>query len=319
MLAEFYGIGLGAHDMNRVFLSFAAAFGAVLIAAPVIADEAPAARPVRQARPVERAPAQAPARAAPVQQANWTGGQVGGQGGVSSMAQGFAEPGSHLFPDSPGTCPLLFPSYCVETPFAFTGHNTSATGGAFIGYRAQLGWWVIGAELDANYKSGSSSAALSDANLFRSESFYGTLKQTGDASLRLRAGVLVTPWTLIYATGGGAVGDISGSFAYAAHENPTFFGCVPGTCASVTGGQSWSDVRTGWTAGGGIEYLILPNVTLRVEYRYTDFGFYQKYVPLNTHNCTFVGATGCTAPTSNAVIDLHPTFNAVRAGVALNF
>jgi outer membrane immunogenic protein len=263
---------------------------------------------------------EAPARAAPVQQANWTGGQVGGQGGVSSMAQGFAEPGAHLFPDF-ATCHLPgFGSYCTETPFAFTGHNTSATGGAFIGYRAQLGWWVIGAELDANYKSGSSSAGLTDANLFRSESFYGTMKQTGDASLRLRAGVLVTPWTLIYATGGAAVGDISGTFAYTAHENPLFFGtCFPTHCASVTGGESWSDVRTGWTAGGGIEYLVMPNVTLRVEYRYTDYGFYQKYVPLSTHNCVFVGVTGCSAPTSNAVIDLHPTFNAVRAGVAFNF
>jgi len=314
--------------MNKIFAEIAAVIGAVLIAAPVIADEAPEVRPVRHARPVERAPVQAPARAMPVQQANWTGGQVGGQGGVSSMAQGFAEPGAHLFPDSgsDSTC-FAFPHYCVETPFAFTGHNTSATGGGFIGYRAQLGWWVIGAELDANYKSGSSSAALSDANLFRSESFYGTLKQTGDASLRLRAGVLVTPWTLIYATGGGAVGDISGSFAYAAHQNSS--GIIPcgasssevvvAGCASVTGGQSWSDVRTGWTAGGGIEYLIVPNVTLRVEYRYTDFGFYQKYVPLSTHNCSLVGSTGCTAPTSNAVIDLHPTFNAVRAGLALNF
>ena len=317
---EFCGVCLGAHDMNRVFLSFAATFGAALIVAPALADEAPAARPVRH---VARAPVEAPARAAPVQQANWTGGQVGGQGGVSSMAQGFAEPGAHLFPDSSATCISgSFPSYCVETPFAFTGHNSSATGGGFIGYRAQLGWWVIGAELDANYKSGSSSASLSDANLFRSESFYGTMKQTGDASLRLRAGVLVTPWTLVYGTGGAAVGDISGSFAYAAHENPSFFGCggLPTTCASVTGGQSWSDVRTGWTAGGGIEFLVLPNVTLRVEYRYTDFGFYQKYVPLSTHNCSFVnGGLGCTAPTSNAVIDLHPTFNTVRAGVAFNF
>jgi hypothetical protein len=161
----------------------------------------------------------------PVQQANWTGGQVGGQGGVSSMAQGFAEPGAHLFPDSgsDSTC-FAFPHYCVETPFAFTGHNTSATGGGFIGYRAQLGWWVIGAELDANYKSGSSSAALSDANLFRSESFYGTMKQTGDASLRL-PGVSLTPdphlcdrrrcgWRH------------QRSFAYAAHENPAFFGAL---------------------------------------------------------------------------------------------
>jgi opacity protein-like surface antigen len=203
-----------------------------------------------------------------------------------------------------------FGSYCLETPFAFPGHNSSATGGAFLGYRAQVGWWVIGAEIDANYKSGSSSASLSDANLFRSESFYGTMKQTGNASLRLRAGVLVTPWTLLYATGGAAVGDISGSFGYTAHERPTAFGCggVPTTCASVTGGQSWSDARTGWTAGGSIEYLVLPNVTLRVEYRYTDYGFYQKYVPLSTHNCSFVNAgAGCTAPTSNAVIDLHPT------------
>jgi outer membrane immunogenic protein len=302
--------------MNKKFVGIAAAFGAVLIAAPVIADEAPAARPVRHA-PLERAPVQAPARAAPVQQANWTGGQVGGQGGVTNMAQGFAEPGAHLYPTA-ATCVPPFTSYCVETPFAFKGHNTSATGGGFIGYRAQLGWWVVGAELDANYKSGSSSAALSDANLFRSESFYGTLKQTGDGSLRLRAGVLVTPWTLIYATGGGALGDISGSFSYSAHENPAFFGCgAPGTCAAVTGGQSWSDVRAGWTAGGGIEYLILPNVTLRVEYRYTDFGFYQKYVPLTTVNCHPL--INCSSPSSNAVIDLHPTFNAVRAGVAFNF
>jgi opacity protein-like surface antigen len=96
-----------------------------------------------------------------------------------------------------------------------------------------------------------------------------------------------------------------------------FFGaCLPTHCASVTGGQSWSDVRTGWTAGGGIEYLVLPNVTLRVEYRYTDFGFYQKYVPLSTVNCH---PSNCSSPTSNAVIDLHPTFNAVRAGVAFNF
>ena len=64
----------------------------------------------------------------------------------------------------------------------------------------------------------------------------------------------------------------------------------------MTGGQSWSDVRTGWTAGGGIEYLVLPNVTLRVEYRYTDFGFYQKYVPLSTHNCSLSGPQAAPPP-----------------------
>jgi outer membrane immunogenic protein len=202
--------------MNTKFFEIAAVFGAVLIAPPVFADEAPASKPVRQ---VERAPA--PVRAAPVQQTNWTGGQVGGQAGVGSMGQGFAEPGAYLYPH----CPPAPAPYCVETPFLFTGHNTSATGGGFIGYRVQMASVVVGAELDANYKSGSTTMPLHDANLFRAESFNGALKQTGDGSLRFRAGILMTPWTLVYATAGGALGNVSGSFNYAAHEFPSL-GCT---------------------------------------------------------------------------------------------
>src|SRR5262249_21717765 len=84
--------------MNRVLFATTAIFGAVLIAAPALADEAPAAaKPVRH-RQIERAPArEAPERTAAAQP-NWTGSQVGGQGGVNSMAQGFAEPGSRLSP-----------------------------------------------------------------------------------------------------------------------------------------------------------------------------------------------------------------------------
>jgi opacity protein-like surface antigen len=73
------------------------------------------------------------------------------------------------------------------------------------------------------------------------------------------------------------------------------------------GAQSWSD---GWTAGGGIEYLILPNVTLRVEYRYPDFTFYQTYVPRNT---------ALRRPHQQCADHLHPTFQTVRAGVAFKF
>src|SRR5258707_8106428 len=83
----------GARQMNiRVLFAIAAVIGAIPIAAPAVADEAP---PVRHARAAPRQAA--PARAAPTQtaQSNWTGSQVGGQGGVNSMAQGFAEPGAH--------------------------------------------------------------------------------------------------------------------------------------------------------------------------------------------------------------------------------
>src|SRR5208282_1392988 len=106
---------VGATRMNRTLFEIAAVLGVALIAAPAVADEAP---PVQHVRHVERAPA-APARAAPASaQPSWTGAQVGGQGGVSPMAQGFAEPGSHLYPD----CTIFPSSYCSETPFSFSGN-----------------------------------------------------------------------------------------------------------------------------------------------------------------------------------------------------
>ena len=78
--------------MNRIFFKVAGALGAIMIAAPAIADEAPA-NPVKHVRHVERAPVRAaPAQAAPSTQSNWTGSQIGGQGGASSMAQARPRP-----------------------------------------------------------------------------------------------------------------------------------------------------------------------------------------------------------------------------------
>jgi outer membrane immunogenic protein len=292
--------------MNTRFFEIAAIIGAVLIAAPAVADEAPAvAKPVRH-RQVERAPS--PGRAAPERtaaaQPSWTGAQVGGQGGVSPMAQGFAEPGSHLFPA------ICVPSsYCVETPFSFSGNKTSATGGGFLGYRIQFGSVVAGIEGDINAKSGSASYSAYSANLYRAETFTGTASQGGDGSIRGRLGYLVTPWTMVYGTGGVAFGKVSGSFGYAAHEIDL---CSP--CASVTGGGSWSTTRTGATGGGGVETLITPNLTVRLEYRYTDLGTFSENVALRT----FCAGT-CSSPSSNASISLHPTFQTVTVGVGFNF
>jgi outer membrane immunogenic protein len=244
------------------------------------------------------------------QQPNWTGGQVGGQGGVNSMAQGFAEPGARL---SPFCVPVgVYPSsYCSETPFSFNGTNTSATGGAFLGYRIQFGSVVAGIEGDINAKSGSNSYALSDSNLFRREAFTGSASQGGDGSIRGRLGYLVTPWTLVYGTGGVAFGKVSGSFGYNAHEIDGL-GSFGG--AYAIGGGSWSTTRTGATGGAGVETLITPYLTLRLEYRYTDLGRFSENVGLHT----FCDIT-CTSPSSNALINLHPTFQTVTVGVGYNF
>jgi outer membrane immunogenic protein len=296
--------------MNRTLFEVAAVLGVALIAAPAVADEAP---PVQHVRHVERAPA-APARAAPAStQPSWTGAQVGGQGGVSPMAQGFAEPGSHLYPLA-GYC-STYSTWCQETPFSFSGTKTSATGGAFLGYRWQFGTAVVGIEGDANAKSGSNSYAYSDSNHFRSEMFYGTVSQSWDASVRGRAGFLVTPWTLAYGTVGVAFGSVGGSFSYAANQIDSSLDSCSGHCASVAGGGSWSTTRSGLTGGAGLEALITQALTLRLEYRYTDFGRFSEDVYLRTSNCP----GNCNSPSNNALINLHPTFQAIRLGLGYNF
>jgi outer membrane immunogenic protein len=227
------------------------------------------------------------------------------------MAQGFAEPGSHL---------CIF-AECAETPFSFSANKTSATGGGFLGYRWQWGASVIGVETDISGKSLSGSFALSDSNQFRTESFAGSAKETWDGSVRGRYGFLVTPWTLVYGTGGVAYGGVSGSFAYSAHENPSF--CPAGAaviCASAAGGGSWSTTRIGATGGGGVETMLTNYLTLRLEYRYTDFGHFSESVPLRTVCGTAVGGgAACVSPSSGASINLHPTFQTVVVGIGYNF
>src|SRR3954470_19261141 len=111
-----YGIVLdmraGGRVMNKVLVSSLALLSALAVFEAAKADEAPA-KPNRER-------AAAPARAAPAQQqaSNWSGGQVGGSNGVSSVNNGFVEPGAYV-------CPFgsSIGSNCFETPFSFSGHR----------------------------------------------------------------------------------------------------------------------------------------------------------------------------------------------------
>ena len=40
---------------------------------------------------------------------------------------------------------------------------------------------------------------------------------------------------------------------------------------------SSSDLRAGWTVGGGIATLLTQNLTLRLEYLYADFGHWRAF------------------------------------------
>src|SRR5262245_38076412 len=236
--------------MRKLLLSGVGVLSAFVIVGPAFADEAPPAP--RRARPaVERA---APQRPAPAQQqAKWSGGQVGGSNGVSSVNNNFVDPGAFVCPSG-----STFGRSCFETPFQFNEHKTSYTIGPFVGYRLQFGSWVVGLEGDWSFKNSESSFSQNSAsaiavtstsstsipnpsdpsgppiistftstsNYLRTDSFAGSVKQKSDSSIRARVGWLVTPWSLLYVTGGVAFSEISGSFAYSG----TLFTC--GSAAS---------------------------------------------------------------------------------------
>lgn len=295
---------------------------AVGILGPALADEPPPVAKKRvYAAPERVAPRPEPAR----QTSNWNGGQVGGSNGGSFANNAFAEPGSYVCP--PYTS---IGSTCYETPFSFTGNDASYTIGPFLGYRMQFGNFVAGVEGDVSWKNANSSAAQTTNTQInpvylglpyyyqRDDNFSGSLKQGWDGSIRGRLGVLVTPWTLVYGTGGVAFGRVSGTLSYTG----TVYECTsPGfDCTSLVGSAtsstSFSQTRVGYTVGGGVEYQFYGPWSARIEYRYTDLGSFSKSFDVVT-SCDV--ATPCSTPSTGASISLHPTFQTVRVGVGLGF
>jgi outer membrane immunogenic protein len=128
--------------------------------------------------------------------------------------------------------------------------------------------WVAGVEGDIGYAGQKTTlGGLSFAPLPDSANGVGgglAARITWDFGLRARLGVLVTPATLIYGTGGAAwqhfdVTSTCASFGCAA------FGYAPAVIANRT-------TKPGWTVGGGFETALWGNWLGRAEYRFADFG-----------------------------------------------
>lgn len=276
----------------------------------------------RRSAPPARTEAPQRSEPAPTRQAsagNWSGGQVGGSNGGSVANNSFADPGSYICP--PG---YHFGSACGETPFGFNGHPAGYTIGPFLGYRFQFGTFVAGVETDVSYKNTATSESQSTLTVFgtpaaasRTDMFSGTMKQGWDGSVRGRLGVLVTPTTLLYGTGGVAFGKVSGSLAYTGTAyscaDPTT--CPGGPAGTATGVVSFSENRVGFTVGGGVEVQVFGPWTARVEYRYTDLGKFSESFPI-INSCATCG-TGVLSP--GASVDLHPSFQTVRLGLGMGF
>jgi outer membrane immunogenic protein len=133
--------------------------------------------------------------------------------------------------------------------------GTSGTVGGQIGYNWQSRNFVYGVEVDANWVN--AKKTIQDLT-FNGATLFHTTKLSWLATARLRAGVLLGPRTLVFATGGVALGGVENEWR--------FFGGPTPVVRS-------DDTRVGWTAGGGIEHFISnPHVTVKAEALYVDFG-----------------------------------------------
>src|SRR5262249_27695594 len=227
---------------------------------------------------------------------------------------------------------------CPDTPFDFRGQPATFTAGGFFGYTLKFGMTVVGFESDVSQTRGEASLSQQltetittpcgplcpPAIQTRNELFTGSIKEGWGASFRGRFGLLISENVLVYATGGLALDQVSGSFSYlAVATNALAQGDLVIT-DTTSGAKSWTDVRVGGTAGGGVGIVISSGLKVRVEYRYTTFGNFSKDIPLARTTTCVVPATSppepCFSPpntgSTNAHIDMNTHLQTLTLGLA---
>jgi outer membrane immunogenic protein len=159
-----------------------------------------------------------------------------------------------------------FPGRVAEGQFrSYDLGGGGFSGGGQLGCNYQAGVWVLGAEADIQGTTLSTNGSFA----FPTTAAFITNTQTASQSLswigtvRGRLGYLITPSWLVYGTGGLAYAQVDNIFTTLGVPNG-----FPGQPVSV----SSSDMRTGWTAGAGMEYALTNTWTAKVEYLYYDLG-----------------------------------------------
>ena len=135
----------------------------------------------------------------------------------------------------------------------FDDDAVSATGGVLAGYNWQCGQVVYGIEGDVGFLGAGTSQAdpLSPTTRLKSDADWMS-------TLRLRVGLARSDDVLFYFTGGLAFADID-------HK-------LTDPAIGLGFSASHSELRVGWTAGGGVELLRRENWAIRAEALYVDFG-----------------------------------------------
>lgn len=219
-------------------------------------------------------PAKAPPSLAPATPAyNWTGFYVGlNAGGAWGHSDVTTNP-------SCTTIAPFFNYFCTGSQAnanaiaaAGTGSMSGSgfTGGGQIGYNFRIDRAVLGIESDINSFNIKASRQVGAIYPVGGGAFPPGINFTINSSVdtnwlftaRGRAGWLLFDSLLAYATGGLAVTDLHVAQAFRDSTIP------------VSGAGNWSGSKTklGWTVGGGFEWALTRNWSVKAEYLYLNFG-----------------------------------------------
>jgi outer membrane immunogenic protein len=273
-----------------------------------------------------------PVPVAPV--ATWSGFYVGVNGGYFEGANntinvvGVPNPcnsptsGCQINPD--GTIPYQGPTYSNTSGLAATfdapARQKGVIYGGQIGLNSQIvPKIVVGLEADLQGISNNNDAVTVNS-VTPNSNFPGfPVTQTATLSskldylgtIRARAGYLVTPSFLVYVTGGLAYGktDFTTSITQSVPSPLT-------TGAPYSAAGTESLLRFGGTIGGGVEWLITQNWSVKAEYLYVGLDI----VGTSTLNFPLINPlAGNNFSSATVISSAHFDENLVRAGLNYHF
>jgi outer membrane immunogenic protein len=185
---------------------------------------------------------------------SWSGFYIGGNVG-GAWSQDWNSSATSSGPNVPGGIASQL----------FQQNASSAVAGGQIGYNWQVSPnWVLGVETDLQWThlNGTSTGTFAGlagvtACMCRDVDWFGTA--------RGRVGYTWDRW-MAYATGGLAYGHV----AYTANINAP--AGAAGAPFAVSFPVSFSNTKTGWTAGAGLEWAFGGNWSAKAEYLYVSLG-----------------------------------------------
>jgi len=214
-------------------------------------------------------------------------------------------------------------------PFGtLSGQSIVGAGGFTLGFNQQVNQFVYGLEGDVTFLSNRQSHATSNsanyvdagyysgANSAISGRFSGNASPTAIGTARLRFGVAMDR-TLLFATGGLAIGSVRSSTAYSYNglANINFGGGNSYNIVSAANlAGSNTQTRVGWTLGAGVEHAIDDHLTIKADVLYYDLGNVKTVAAGSYSDVGYGKSTGAT----QAYQATHQ-INGVLARAGLNY